>query len=168
MNLSDIFFFFFPKPCFGDLFVWRLPWRCLFFFFSTYIFSFYSHRTVTERYIYIYFNLPCIDIKKLFLLQLLLQWWWPVHFLLLPEMREQSSSLYDPGRPPCVCNISFTLQIKSINYHCQKSGCPSFLPSCSILHLFLPLEITRKLFPVLYAFYCIRFSQSDWVFLSKP
>lgn len=81
---------------------------------------------------------------------------------------EKSFSPQALGRPPCLCDFNFTLQISSTTFHCQKSFCPSFLPCCSFLHLFLPEEINRNPIPVLYIFHCIIFSQTDQVFISKP
>lgn len=81
-------------------------------------------------------------------------------FFFIPEMIEVSGSLQGPERAPCPCDFSFTLQILSITFHGQKSCCPSSLPSCSFLQLFLPKEINSNPTPVLCIFLSISFCQT--------
>lgn len=130
---------------FWRLLFWRLLWRCLCF--STYIFSFRSHRTITEKAIF-FSIFPIQTSKSSFCLSIYLSASDKLTFFFIPETREESGSLQAPGRPPCLCDFSFTLQICSITCHCQKSCCPSLLPSCSFLHLFLPEEINSNPIPV--------------------
>lgn len=95
--------------------------------FSMYIFSFSSHRTITEKtmfflvsFLYRHQKAPSVSASASLLVtsslsSLSLRW-------------KKSGSLQDPGRPPYLCYFKFPLQISSKTFHCQKSFCPSFLP----------------------------------------
>lgn len=134
--------------------------------FSTYMFSFSSHRIITEKKIF-FSVFPIQTSKSSFCLSICLSASDQLTFFFIPEMREESGSLQAPGSPPCLCDFSFTLQISSTIFHCHRSCCPSFLSSCSFLHLFLPEEINSNPIPILDIFHCISFSHTDQVFLSK-
>lgn len=135
---------------------WRLIWRCLCFLHTFLVFLLTE---LSQKNQFSFSIFPIQTSKISFCLSICPNTSVQLTFFFIPEMREESGPLQAPGRPHCICDFSFTLQIHLITFHCQKSSCPSFLPSYSFPHLFLPEEINSNPIPVLYIFHCSIFSQ---------